>query len=677
MATNISDDCSPPVDFNLSSEIDEIKDKNNGVREKCLLCNNLRTTFYCKICVANGDFYSSTLQNPVLEKYEIKTKLQSDINLCRGRIKLLLQLIKKKNEVIKKTNKEIEMVREKNAARTLRLPRNKERVEKLEYYVANNMKAEIRHRRNKVAKAEMELRKLVQKNVNDLISYIFPISKIDAISKSTEELESTDTVTALAEATRTSYVRGKWVFMDSTGDLHYRIVAPTLPGSGDYSAYSDWVAANKNNHPGNEKLNENQAYNISAALCYTAQLVNLLAFYLDVLLPNRLTYSDFYSTDISDSKFYKKISKLNINILYLCFSQGIDTSLLNPKHTLCNLLHLVNHSNLGRTEPFEIDSTLVFSLENFSADLKSIDDCCSEDEDNDVPSEWEAIPLVPCPESSPGPIVFSTQQMPSMQATTSMAGDTIKSLLSCFETGLKTDMDNISNYWKNSIYELGAEVLNNAFDMEPNLEKIITTFLEKIIDSILNDDDDYESKNFHKESKAEFIVLFCQRKIFQRNVINHVITKIKNIKKMKISSDLNDKLKFGRYVKNSYYLLEMIKKLLLVYKFRYGDEKLQMASNDNDSKLENYNVLNIWKKKWNPGEGIQSYDYSLNNSNVSESFDENKWCDDLDDILIFSIDYFPILSKSLEQCSELAKDIASFPIRRHEFHDFPNVMMDN
>ena len=119
------------------------------------------------------------------------------------------------------------------------------------------------------------------------------------------------------------------------------------------------------------------------------------------------------------------------------------------------------------------------------------------------------------------------------------------------------------------------------------------------------------------------------------------------------------------------------KKLLLVYKFRYGGEKLKMASNDNDSKLENYNVLNIWKKKWNPGEGIQSNDYSLNNSNVSESFDENKWCDDLDDILIFSIDYFPILSKSLEQCSELAKDVASFPIRRHEFHDFPNVMMDN
>ena len=72
--------------------------------------------------------------------------------------------------------------------------------------------------------------------------------------------------------------------------------------------------------------------------------------------------------------------------------------------------------------------------------------------------------------------------------------DTVKSLLSCFETGLKTDMDNMSNYWKNSIYELGTQALNEAFDMEPDLEKIITTFLEKIIDSILNGDDDYESK---------------------------------------------------------------------------------------------------------------------------------------------------------------------------------------
>lgn len=365
----------------------------------------------------------------MIEKKELKTSLQAEIKECQERIKLLRQLIKKKNEVIKKTNKELDTVKEKNESRVMRLPRYKERVEKLQYYVANNMRVEIRERRSKVEKAKLELKQVVKKNIEDLIGYIFPIFKIDPISKSGEDLESTDTVSALAEATRTSYIRGKWVFMDSSGELHYRIVAPTLPGSGDYSAYSVWVAANKNGVPDNEKIEQNQAYNISAALCYTTQLVNLLAFYLDVILPKRVSYTDFYSTDISDSKFYKKISKLNTNIMYLCFSQGVDTTLLNPKHTLCNILHLVNHPDLGRTDPFEIDSDLILSLENFDAEIKTEDG--SDDDENDVvPSEWEAIPLVPCPESVPGSAAFSTHHMASTQATTSVAGGLVTSLAS-------------------------------------------------------------------------------------------------------------------------------------------------------------------------------------------------------------------------------------------------------
>jgi len=37
-------------------------------------------------------------------------------------------------------------------------------------------------------------------------------------------------------------------------------------------------------------MDHNPAYNISAALTYTTQLVNVLAFYLDVRLPNKLSY---------------------------------------------------------------------------------------------------------------------------------------------------------------------------------------------------------------------------------------------------------------------------------------------------------------------------------------------------------------------------------------------------
>lgn len=58
---------------------------------------------------------------------------------------------------------------------------------------------------------------------------------------------NTDVVTcALADASGTSYVRGRWI-SDSENSLesHHRIVAPTLPGSGDYSAYSLWGKLSK------------------------------------------------------------------------------------------------------------------------------------------------------------------------------------------------------------------------------------------------------------------------------------------------------------------------------------------------------------------------------------------------------------------------------------------------
>ena len=53
------------------------------------------------------------------------------------------------------------------------------------------------------------------------------------------------------------------------------------------------VAQNKDSVPtGGNKENamHNPAYNISAALAYAAQLVNVLAYYLNVRLPYKLAY---------------------------------------------------------------------------------------------------------------------------------------------------------------------------------------------------------------------------------------------------------------------------------------------------------------------------------------------------------------------------------------------------
>lgn len=46
------------------------------------------------------------------------------------------------------------------------------------------------------------------------------------------------TVSLLADARRTAYIKGRWVFTDSGYEQQYRVVVPTLPGSGDYSLAS-------------------------------------------------------------------------------------------------------------------------------------------------------------------------------------------------------------------------------------------------------------------------------------------------------------------------------------------------------------------------------------------------------------------------------------------------------
>lgn len=141
-------------------------------------------------------------------------------------------------------------------------------------------------------------------------------------SSSTTSLSKSDAaaheekISALAEATRTAYVGGRWVLQASAQhELQHAVVAPTLPANGDYSAYVDWIeTTNQDGGPpgtpnqaataaamaatptagrdGDGTLTSlNDAYRISAALTYATQMVNLLSYYLDVHLPYRLSYA--------------------------------------------------------------------------------------------------------------------------------------------------------------------------------------------------------------------------------------------------------------------------------------------------------------------------------------------------------------------------------------------------
>lgn len=56
------------------------------------------------------------------------------------------------------------------------------------------------------------------------------IAATDACAIERGTIVSAETLNALAEATQTTYIRGRWVLQDNRGELQHVIVAPSLPG---------------------------------------------------------------------------------------------------------------------------------------------------------------------------------------------------------------------------------------------------------------------------------------------------------------------------------------------------------------------------------------------------------------------------------------------------------------
>lgn len=67
---------------------------------------------------------------------------------------------------------------------------------------------------------------------------------------------TSSTVTELAEARRTTYHSGRWIWDDQNGETSISITGPdvTLPSNGDCSAYYNWVEEKSGTQgPGTEK----------------------------------------------------------------------------------------------------------------------------------------------------------------------------------------------------------------------------------------------------------------------------------------------------------------------------------------------------------------------------------------------------------------------------------------
>lgn len=232
----------------------------------------------------------------LLQKPKVVENLNHNIKQKKENIALIQRLLVERTNTLKKLNTHKDQLLKNIKDTKKKFPQYENNVKQLKGYVDRKFEANTKMSENR-NKLQQELKHRVRHNIQTLVKYIFPIAEV----KSNPEIidfkrDKNDTVSELAEATQTAYVSGHWVFQKGPKEFQHVIVAPSLPADGDYHDYHDWVITNKDGVPSSntnavEALSSsNHAYRISAALTYTAQLVDLLSFYLDVRLPHKLSY---------------------------------------------------------------------------------------------------------------------------------------------------------------------------------------------------------------------------------------------------------------------------------------------------------------------------------------------------------------------------------------------------
>lgn len=122
---------------------------------------------------------------------------------------------------------------------------------------------------------------------------------------------------------------------------------------------------------------------------------------------------------MSEQSFNRKVSRLNANILYLCYTQNVPLAKLSLKHTLKNVQMLLNTdtSDLGRLGAVELppnNHSLMHSITANESQMADDDDSETDGksisgsgniekynnksivrlrtDENSFPNEWEAIP---------------------------------------------------------------------------------------------------------------------------------------------------------------------------------------------------------------------------------------------------------------------------------------------
>ncbi|KAL3873560.1 hypothetical protein ACJMK2_036659 [Sinanodonta woodiana] len=388
--------------------------------ERCPLCGKTNSPFFCKTCVSQGNFLHSKhtytesfaekqkrweilkkLRSSLLErfqksvaplhKYDEKQTIMTDY---RKKIMTLQGVLITVRSNLVKEKAALEKQKRENLLKVSRTRKHAEKKRRISDYIEKS-KIRIKQKEEKAQDKKELLQRKRLTFIYNLMEYIFPIEEVNPNSDSDSH---GDTLRALLkDACQTAYIRGRWVYGTNDMDVKYKIVDPVLPSNGDYSQFSVWLANRRESAEIQREPNpRSNALDIIAGLSHTAQLVSLLSYILQVHLPKRLCYSEFMSNNMTEQQYNSAVSRLNQNVLYLCFSQGVDPMSLEPKHTVQNIVILLKSPVLGRVSSFEVNEEMMQSVEDLGCQSDDSEDDYFKSfrhDDTDCAQDWEQVPI--------------------------------------------------------------------------------------------------------------------------------------------------------------------------------------------------------------------------------------------------------------------------------------------
>lgn len=371
--------------------------------------------------------------NEKFEKFINLENLKASILKSRSRNALLQQLIKEKRANIQKLSEIKKENHDKNRAQRIILPKYEDKVNKLGDYVleAVEKNEQMRVRSNEQLE---QLKNLRRNNIEKLTRFIFPISArmtlIHSRKASNESLQP-EAISELAEAMSTASHDS----FDAPA-REYVIIAPSLPADGNYQECVDWIRSSKEGTVANAsnasvaaepgQIISINAYRIAAGLTFIAQIVQALSFYLDVRLPHKVNYNDFCTMGLNERQFKKKVARLNLNVVYLCYTQNISIGNIQPARTVENLIQLLDVKNmdLGRTGPIQTSQRSIDSIMQSFTDILDEEHSDTDEDDSEesiLQKDWENVGNLPMLE-------ITQSAMIPQQATASMAGTIINNV---------------------------------------------------------------------------------------------------------------------------------------------------------------------------------------------------------------------------------------------------------